>query len=253
VVMEQQVCPLCQITKHLKDFRKSHFIPAGLYHSGKKGLQYGTRSVTGRLERHIKDLLLCSTCERLLDQGGESYVLSQIAAKVTDEFPLHRMLSLALPRESNPDISRFSGDDLGIDMEKFAHFVLGIVWRAAIHDWTMPDGTILPRQAIGDFEPPIRSYLLGGTFPPDTSVIVIVCSDHQSRRIWSTPTILIEANCLNLRFHARGVFFRVMMGYQQPEAFREMSCISPRKCLFYGSAAHRMPEIMAIFEPTKVE
>ena len=122
-------------------------------------------------------------------------------------------------------------------MEKFAHFALGVVWRAAIHDWTMPDGMILPRQAMGDFEPPIRNYLLGGKFPPNTSVIVIVCSDDQSRRIWYTPTILIETNCLNFRFLAR--------------------CNSPRKCLFYGSAAHRMPEIMAVFvklskgEPTR--
>ena len=134
VVMGQQVCPLCQTTKDLKDFRKSHFIPAGLYYSGKKAIQYGTRSGTGRLEREIRDLLLCSTCEGLLDQGGESYVLSHIAAKVMDEFPLHRILSLALPRECYPDISRFSGDDLGIDMEKFAHFALGIVWRATIHE-----------------------------------------------------------------------------------------------------------------------
>lgn len=251
MLTEQQVCPLCQLTKQLGDFRKSHFIPAGLYHSGKKGLQYGTRSGTGRLEKEIKELLLCSTCESVLAQGGESYVLSQIAAKVTKEFPLHKKLTLALPRETHPDVSRFSGDDLGINMEKFAHFALGVVWRATIHDWTMPDGTILPRQAIGDFEPPIRNYLMGGTFPPDTSVIVIVCSDDQSRRIWNTPTILIEANCLNFRFLARGVFFRVMMGYQLPDAFREMSCTSPRKCLFYGSAAHRIPEIMAIFELSK--
>jgi hypothetical protein len=251
--MGLRVCPLCQDAKDVKEFRKSHFIPAGLYHSGKKGLQYGTRSGTGRLERHIKDLLLCNACERLLDEGGESSVLSHIAAKVTDEFPLHRKLSLALPRESYPDISRFSGDDLGIDMEKFAHFALGVVWRAAIHDWEMPDGTNLPRQAIGDFEPPIRKYLLGGSFPPDTSVIVIVCTDDEARRIWTTPTILIEANCLNFRFLARGVFFRVMMGYRMPDMFRDMSCHSPRKCLFYGSAAHRMHEILAIFEPNKLD
>ena len=253
MVTEKQVCPLCQLTKPFGDFRKSHFIPASLYHSGKKGLQYGTWSGTGRLEREIKDLLLCSTCESVLDHGGESYVLSQIAAKVTKEFPLHKKLSLALPRESHPDVSRFSGDDLGMDMEKFAHFALGVVWRATVHDWTMPDGMILPRQAIGDFEPPIRSFLMGGKFPLDTSVIVIVCSDEQSRRIWTTPTILVEANCLNFLFLARGVSFRVMMGYQMLEEFREMSCISPRKCLFYGSVAHRMPEITAIFENPKLK
>jgi hypothetical protein len=117
VVMGQRVCPLCQTTKHLEDFRKSHFMPASLYHSGKKGLQYGTRSGTGRVERDIKDLLLCSACEGVLARGDESYVLSQIAAKVMKEFPLHRMLSVALPRESYPDISRFSGDDLGIDYQ----------------------------------------------------------------------------------------------------------------------------------------
>jgi hypothetical protein len=251
--MGLRVCPLCQAAKDIEEFRKSHFMPAALYHSGKKGLQYGTRSRTGRMERHIKDLLLCNACEHLLDEGGESCVLSHIAAKVTDEFPLHGKLSLALPRESYPDISRFSGDDLGIDMGKFAHFALGIVWRAAIHDWEMPDGSILPRQAIGDFEPPIRKYLLGGIFPPDTSVIVIVCTDDQARRIWTTPTILIEANCLNFRFLARGVFFRVMMGYRMPDLFRNMSCHSPRKCLFYGSAAHRMHEILGIFERTNVK
>lgn len=251
--MERRICPLCQITRDIQDFRKSHFIPAGLYHSGKKGLQYGTRFGIGRLERHIKELLLCSRCERLLDEGGESYVLSHVAAKVKGDSPLHRVLSLALPRESYPDVSRFSGDDLGINLNKFAHFALGIVWRATIHDWTMPDGTVLARQAIGDFEPPIRSYLLGGSFPPDTSVIVIVCSDDESRRIWTTPTILIEANCLNVRFLTRGVFFRVMMGYQLPDAFRQMSCISPRKCLFYGSTAHRIPEIMTIFKPAQAE
>jgi hypothetical protein len=41
-------------------------------------------------------------------------VLSHIAAKVTDEFPFHMKLRLALPGESHPELSRFSGDDLGI-------------------------------------------------------------------------------------------------------------------------------------------
>jgi hypothetical protein len=43
-------------------------------------------------------------------------------------------------------------------MENFAHFALGIVSRARIDDWEMPDGTILAGQAIGDFEPPTRRY-----------------------------------------------------------------------------------------------
>jgi hypothetical protein len=37
--MGSKICPLCNAEKDAGDFRKSHFIPASLYHSGKKGLQ----------------------------------------------------------------------------------------------------------------------------------------------------------------------------------------------------------------------
>jgi hypothetical protein len=45
----------------------------------------------------------------------------------------------------------------------------------------------------------------------------------------------------------------VMMGYRMPDMFREMSCRSARKCLFHGSAEHRMDEILAVFEPARPE
>ena len=108
------------------------------------------------------------------------------------------MRSCALPFHGReyPDLKRFSGVDLGINLDKFANFALSLVWRAAVHDWEIPDGSILPRMAIGDFEPPIREYLLGSVFPPDTAVIVIVCSDAEARNVWTTPTVLVEADCL---------------------------------------------------------
>src|SRR6266478_700301 len=84
-------------------------------------------------------------------------------------------------------------------------------------------------------------------FPPDTAVIVIVCSDAESRKTWVTPSADVEADCLNFRFLTRGVFFRAMMGWRLPEFFRDRSCTSPRKCLFYGSAKHRIPEISQMF------
>lgn len=241
-------CPLCQQDTDVAQLRKSHFIPAALYRPKNGSLRYGTRSASGKLTKHIKDFLLCSDCEQLLDQNGESEVLLHIAPKKGKSFPLSEKLRLALPRESMPDFDRFAGNDIGLDMDKFAYFALSVVWRAAVHDWLMPDGVLLPRMAIGDFEPPIREYLLGtGRFPPDTAVIVIVCSDVEARRVWTTPTVNVEANCVNFRFLARGVFFRVMMGYQLPSYFRERCCTSPRKCLFHGSAAHRMPEILQSF------
>lgn len=50
------------------------------------------------------------------------------------------------------------------------------------------------------------------------------------------------------RFLVRGIFFRVMMGRHLPQVYREASCTTWRKCLWYGSMKRRMPEIMAIFE-----
>jgi hypothetical protein len=241
-------CPLCRREIEIGQLRKSHFIPRALYHSGKSDLQFATRSSSGKIKRHISDLLLCNACERRLDENGESEVLLHIAPKAGKRFPLHEKLRLALPREAFSDLQRFAGNDLGIDMDKFAYFALSMVWRAAVHDWEMPDGSILPRMAIGNFEPPIREYLLGEAFPPDTAVIVVVCSDAEARKVWTTPTVLVEADCLNFRFLLRGIFFRVMMGYRMWSSFREACCASPRKCLFYGSAAHRMPEILEIFD-----
>jgi hypothetical protein len=164
-------------------------------------------------------------------------------------FPLHEKLSLALAREEWPEYSRFSGQDLGIDTDKFAYFALSIVWRGAVHDWTMFDGSIRPRDELGDFVSPIRDYLLQrAPLPPDTVVIVMVLSNDQARKIFTTPVIHVEMNCLNFRFFTRGVLFRVMMGRHMPSYFRNRCCTSPRKCLFYGSARHRMEEVMAIFD-----
>jgi len=146
-------------------------------------------------------------------------------------------------------VSRFSGDDIGLDTGKFAYFALSAVWRSAVHQWVLPDGSTTPPIVLGAFEEPIRAYLLGKSpLPPDTAVIVVVCSDDEARKIWVTPSIHVEALCLNFRFLARGVFFRVMMGKHLPQYYRDRCCTSPRKCIFYGDAKHRMMEISQIFD-----
>lgn len=169
-------------------------------------------------------------------------------------FGLGERLRVALPRDYNPkdpdqSVNRYSGADLGVDMDKFAYFAISMVWRGAVHDWVMPDGIVRPHDALGSFVEPMRLYLLGETpLPPNTSVIVIAGSDDESRKVWTTPQAHVEADCLNLRFNAFGAFFRVMMGYRMWDMFRDYCCTSARKCIFYGSAKHRMPEIMQIFE-----
>jgi hypothetical protein len=85
--------------------------------------------------------------------------------------------------------------------------------------------------------------------PPIWRVIVMVCSDKDSRKLWLAPLKpWVEADCLNIRFVAFGILFRTMMGYRMPQLFHDMSCTSPRKCLFYGNAQHRVKDIFRSFE-----
>jgi hypothetical protein len=75
-------------------------------------------------------------------------------------------------------------------MDKFAYFAISVVWRGAAHDWVLPDGGVRRHDASGGFVEPMRLYLLGqAPFPPDTSLIVVVGSDDESRKVWSIPGV----------------------------------------------------------------
>jgi len=61
----------------------------------------------------------------------------------------------------------------------------------------MPDGTVRSHDALDEFLEPMRLYLLGQSqLPQDTSVIVIVGSDGESRKVWTTLQTHVEADCL---------------------------------------------------------
>src|ERR1017187_7073058 len=108
---EMKICPLCRLDTAAEDFRESHFIPASLYHKGKKKLQFATRAAKGEVWKEIKDVLLCKRCELRFNENGENEVMRVLVPKVLNSFPLHEKLSLALPRQSHPELERFSGED----------------------------------------------------------------------------------------------------------------------------------------------
>jgi|SRR5215469_3115467 len=177
--MPERVCKLCLETKPLQ---KSHFMPAALYPKHRKP-SFATTSGTGAFdskEKQIKAHLLCFDCEQRFDQNGESEVLYWVNPK--GNFRPGDRLKVSLPRDYDPkdpdqSISRYSGDDIGVDMNKFAYFAISLLWRGAVHDWVMPDGVVRPHDALGGFVEPMRLYLLGqALLPPYTSVIVIAGS-----------------------------------------------------------------------------
>ncbi len=240
-------CKLCLETKPL---RKGHFMPAALYPKHvRKEMEFVIRGQAVSKSAHeMTARELCTDCERRLDQNGESEVLRHVAPKSTKRFPLHERLRLALPRDDFGGLARFAGYDVGLDMDRFAYFAMSIVWRRAAIDWKSFDGSVLPATPLGDFQEQIRCYLISNTtLPPDMVVLVMVGSDVESRKVWIPPSGEVFEGCINFRFLVRGIFFRVLIGYGMPAFYREICCTSPRKCVFYGDAKHRMPEIMAIF------
>ena len=244
---QPSICELCLKEKRLQ---KSHYIPAALYPKNAK-LEFHGRATVTRIVRHMKSPLLCFDCEQLLTQNGESEVLLRVAPKLAKKgtFPLHEKLRLALPREDHPELKRYAGYEVGLDMDKFAYFMLSLVWRGAVHAWPKPDGGFSTQLPLNEFTEPIRRYLLGeAPFPPNTSVIVIVCTDDLSRKMWIPPTDIWETGCLNFRFHALGVFFRAMMGRNLPLFYRDASCTSPYKWIAMGDCALRTQEVFDVLE-----
>lgn len=217
-------------------------MPAALY-PRRGDYEFVTPTATGHSAQHLSQPLLCGACEKRFNRNGESEALRAIAPKSLKRFPLHEQMRWAPPREVEKSSSRFAGYELGLDMDQFAYFAVSVVWRGAAAAWRMPDGRATTPLVLGGFEPPIREYLLGhAPFPPDTAVIVIAGSDRDFRRSFFLPTSFVEAHCLNFSFVARGVFFRRMMGHHLSHYFRDFSCTSPRKCIFYADLARRTRE-----------
>jgi hypothetical protein len=226
-------CKLC--LKH-KQLHESHFMPKALYTPGKKGIQYATRSQSGANPEHMKAHLLCFDCEQRFDQLGESEVLRWLAPKAPKGvFPLHDRLRVALPCGETQGLSVHKGSDVGVDAEKFAYFTLSVAWRRSIHQWTNFDGTPLPPWNLGAFGEQMRAFLSGETgFPPDTAIMVIVCSDDYTRQMWTAPSTDVVYKCLGFEFIARGVYFRGLMGHHLLPDFHKLNCASPYGRILHG-------------------
>ena len=228
---------------HLKEAEllKSHYMPAALYPTDRHKSATAIReAVVSGKTKHVRDHLLCAGCEVKFAKNGEQEVLKWLAPKA-NRFSLAERMKLALPREQYAEMSVFSANGLGIDAVKFAYFALSLVWRGAVHVWQLPDGTQSIPLDLGDYEDTIRRYLVGETpFPHDViSIIVIVCSDPETRSIWITPCQDAMDGCENYRFITRGVLFRVMLGPTIPSFFRENSCVSAQ-CISFADCSKRV-------------
>jgi hypothetical protein len=246
----ESVMGQCKLCLKQKPLHESHLIPRALYAHGKKGIQFATRSQSGQNPEHLKARLLCFDCEQRFDRLGESEVLRWLAPKARKQFPLHERLRVALPCGEIPPLSIYKGADVGLDTEKFAYFTLSVAWRRTIHEWMNVDGTPLPMWNLGVFAEQMRTFLVGDSgFPPDTAIMVIVCSDEYTRQFWTVPSTDVVHNCLGFEFIARGVYFRGLMGKHLSPDFHSVSCASPYGRILHGHCREMTAEKLQLLAP----
>lgn len=222
-------CPLCGFEKPI---HLSHFISGALY-PAKIQLEFTTATSSGKGGPEAKKHLLCWDCEQRFNNCGESEVLGWIAPKLLKRFPLHELLKESSPRESTAAYLRFSGNDIGVNMDRFAYFALSLVWRGAIAEWPLPDGRVTTPAKLGEFEEFIRRFLTGETdLPPNVFVIVCVCVDLESQSVWYEPALVQDVPYKAFGFLIRGIYFRVHLGADTPEDIQCRTCLGPFKRLY---------------------
>jgi len=205
-------------------------MPAALYPRAKT-IIFATQSATGLGPSEVKAHLLCSECEERFNEYGESDVLRLLAPKATRKrLPLLARLENATPLRVLPgELTVYSGPSVGIDPCSFAYFALSLAWRAAVHRWTLPDGSESTLIDLGHHEEPTRHYLLQeGPFPSDTAVVMSVCRDEASREIWIAPGdgIRHDYGCSVIRMQLLGLILVVWLGATIPDHIRQLCCCS---------------------------
>jgi hypothetical protein len=232
--MPQGICKLCLQTKDLQD---SHFIPAAMYkYIHAPSLKNPNPIIVGHertftTSKQVKDYLLCSNCEGLFNERGEKEVLKW--ACKGKQFPLGDRLAVAIPQRQFGDALVFSGDDIGLDTEKFGYFALSIIWRATVHEWDTPTGksTLLD---LGPANEPIRKFLHGEAgYPAEAAVVLSICTDVYSRGAFFMPSRVLNFPGMCFVFLTLGLHFMVYIGREVGRILQDVCCVRSAARLIY--------------------
>jgi hypothetical protein len=222
---KKNVRGICRLCKKHAQLCKSHYI-ARAFHSLNR--QFGEDPVvmTPRrvmlTPRQVWAHLLCGPCESRMNKFGEAPVL-----KLVDNghrFPLLDKMNRHEPIKVEEKSTTYSAINLGIDTNALAHFALGFLWKAAVHKWRTLEGQEISI-ILGEFEEPIRRYVLGETgLPPSIFVLASVCEDVGSRGMVWAPA---QLSGLPIMFWilARGLWFHIAFDDKPPKGIEQLCCV----------------------------
>ena len=185
--MKRGICKMCLLEK---DLFSSHLMPAGVYeycrNEGISPIRVGDGDVVST-DRQVQEELLCPECEDILNKGGEQWVIPKLASANPKTFPLYDLLSrkpvlhksdamTIFPAKNNPEI----------DVQKLAHFAIGIFWKASVHPWRADK--VAPQIDLGSYSDGLRKWLRGeGEFPDGVVLNVFTFEPERAQIAFVDP------------------------------------------------------------------
>ena len=234
------ICRLCLQNRQLQD---SHLLPKALYRmcrfEGTPNPNPLMVSARGSMQtsKQIKDFLLCRTCEQRLCANGERYAMSQVSRR--EGFALLKTLESSSNRRSGGDLTfYYETSSLGIKRVKLAYFALSVFWRASAHTWCRPERNV-PMISLGEYEEPIREYLLGtGPYPSDLAVLLFVCTDFLSQNVFYEPSKGTDLDPKTWTFGVRGLNFFLSCRDGMPESMTNACIVNGSRQMMIARSCH---------------
>jgi hypothetical protein len=228
--MERGVCKMCLLDK---DLVSSHLMPAGVYKYCRAGgvspIRVGN-GVVRATDLETQYHLLCAECERILDMGGENWVIPKLATASRDSFPLYELLAKGAAAHLGIDGGIYrAADNPEIDVQKLTHFALGIFWKSSVHSWKA--GESKPKIDLGIYSEMIRTWLRGEkALPTDMSFHITISKPENAQIIMVDPSEQVPQGWRSFWMHVPGVRFSLNVGTAVP--------IERRTVCFWNNPAH---------------
>lgn len=226
-------CRLCLKEAALQD---SHLLPRSAYRylrmlgpRGNLDPIFLSANKLLQTSRQVKEYLLCSDCEDRFNNRGERWCLRN-CDRGQGRFGLRKILASHVPRWDHNGFQVYDGVDMAdVDVESLAYFGLSVFWRAAVHRWKTPDGTV--KIDLGPYEEPLRRFLLDEVLFPGKILLTVRVSDL-GNVMW-TPVQKNSAGFHSLTFGMLGLVFNLAVGSKIPHEFYSLATVpNSRKLLW---------------------
>ena len=219
--MQSGKCALCQRKRALVD---SHLLPRALYKSlrnidpdDRNPLLLNAKLLM-RTSKQVSDYLLCTDCEKRIEQGGERWLLAN-RFHWPNSFPLQDELKSAqrVQRLGSGVIVR-TGELSGIKTKQIVYFAASVFWRAAVHTWEGAHGGEHVLKLGSKYTEQLRLFLMSeAEFPVNAVLLVKVFSQRtEFANSMVFPYGERRNGCHLHRFIVPGIVFDILLGKEFP-------------------------------------